>query len=229
MSAPPLKVTISRPAEFPDRKLPYVVRWRLNGRGHWRSFATKRGKNGADAFCALLNVAAMNERDWDLESGVPASMSAPDAPSRSAGILASWLTPSPKELLDDGTVEWVWSSESLPRNIQSWIDKNSPLLADLNREVLYETDKWMRLRPDGVTSYAPNTQNRLVTVAKTALSVAVKRGLIENVPWPRRESGATDFAWVAVGDTSSKRNKCCELSSKRWRVLRTSSSVTARP
>jgi hypothetical protein len=76
MKAPSLKVTISGPSEFPDRKLPYVVRWRLNGRGHWRSFATKRGRNGADAFYALLNVAALNERDWDPESGIPASMSA---------------------------------------------------------------------------------------------------------------------------------------------------------
>ena len=236
MSTHPVKVTISRPVEFPDRKLPYVVRWRLNGRGHWRSFATKRGTNGADTFYARLRVAAINERDWEMESGVPTSMSAPTgmnvaeycrsfiegdwqrlssptrksyvealasfivncrrrgaprAPSRSAAILVSWLTPRPKKLLDDGTVEWVWNGEPLPRNIQSWIDKNSPLLMDLSREVLYETYRWMRLRPGGVTSYAPTTQNRLVAVAKLALSVAVKRGLIENVPWPRREGGAT--------------------------------------
>jgi hypothetical protein len=73
MNATSPKITISQLAEFPDRKLPYAVRWRLNGRGYWRSFATKRGKNGADAFYALLSVAAMNERDWDPETGVPAS------------------------------------------------------------------------------------------------------------------------------------------------------------
>jgi integrase len=236
MNATSPKITISQPAEFPDRKLPYAVRWRLNGRGYWRSFATKRGKNGADAFYALLSVAAMNERDWDSETGMPASMSAPSdmnvaeycrdfvkdewqrlspstrksyvealasfivncrrsgaphAPTRSAGILTSWLTPRPEDCPDDRTTEWIWSGEPLPRNIESWIGKNSPLLADLNREILFETDKWMRLRPDGATPYAPTTQNRLVTVAKLALSVAVKRGLIENVPWPRRDSGAT--------------------------------------
>lgn len=49
----------------------------------------------------------------------------------------------------------------------------------------------MRISLDGRTLYAPSTQNRLVTVAKTALSVAVRRGLIDTVPWPRRESGAT--------------------------------------
>ena len=48
----------------------------------------------------------------------------------------------------------------------------------------------MRCRPDGVTPYAPNTQSRLVMVAKTALSTAEKRGLIDSVSWPRRESGA---------------------------------------
>jgi integrase len=48
----------------------------------------------------------------------------------------------------------------------------------------------MRLRPDGVRPYAPNTQNRIVTVAKTALSAAEKKGLINSVPWPRRKSGA---------------------------------------
>lgn len=236
MSTPPLKVTISRPVEFPGRNLPYVVRWRLRGRGHWRSFAAKRGRNGADAFYALLSVAAMNERDWDPETGMPASMRAPSgmnvaeycrqfiegewqrlspstrksyvgalasfivncrrsgaphAPPQSARVLASWLTPKPKEIRDDGSAEWIWSSEPLPRSIQSWIVKNSPLLADVNREVLFETDKWMRLRADGITPYAPNTQNRLVTVAKLSLTIAVKRGLMENVPWPRRDSGAT--------------------------------------
>jgi len=69
-----MKVTISEPVEFPERKLPYVVRWRLNGKGHWRSFATRRGVDGADAFHALLKVAAMNERDWSSVSGLPSSL-----------------------------------------------------------------------------------------------------------------------------------------------------------
>jgi integrase len=48
----------------------------------------------------------------------------------------------------------------------------------------------MRVSLDGMTLYAPNTQSRLITVAKTSLSVAVRRGLIDVVPWPRRDTGA---------------------------------------
>jgi hypothetical protein len=209
-----VRVTVSRAAEFPDRKLPYVVRWRLNGRGHWRSFATKRGSNGADAFFALLKIAAMNERDWDSDSVIPSSMSAPSgtnaaaycrsfitgewqrlspstrksyvealtsfivncrrrgaprAPSQARPTLSSWLTPSPKCQLDDGTVEWVWNDEPLPRNIQAWIDKNSPLLVDLNRELLYETDK----RVDGL---CPRLRDR-------ALALRVRRYCRTPGPW----------------------------------------------
>jgi len=212
MSTRPVRVTVSESTEFPGRRLPYVVRWRLNGRGHWQSFATKRASNGADAFCALLKVAAMNERDWDFDSGIPASMNAPSgmyvaeycrsfitgewqrlspstrksyvealtsfivncrrrgasrAPTQSAPTLSSWLTPTSMCQLEDGTIEWVWTNAPMPRNIQTWIDKNSPLLMDLNREVLYETDKWMRLRADRVTPYAPNTQNRAIEKATT--------------------------------------------------------------
>jgi integrase len=236
MNGPPTKITISLPTEFPDRKLPYVVRWRLNGRAHWRSFATKRGRNGAETFYALLSAAAINESNWDTESGIPTSMSAPSGmnvaeyclsfveiewqrlspstrksyvealasftvncrrrsaprpPSGSAAAISSWLTPAPKDPVDDGPVEWIWGGEQLSRNIQTWIDKNSPLLTDLSMEILYDTDRRMRLRQDHVTLYAPTTQNRLVSVAKLALSVAVKRGLMESVPWPRRDGGAT--------------------------------------
>ena len=52
----------------------WAVRWRLNGRGYWRSFARLRGANGADAFYALLKVAAVNERQWDSVTGLPPSV-----------------------------------------------------------------------------------------------------------------------------------------------------------
>jgi integrase len=87
--------------------------------------------------------------------------------------------------------EWLWSEDLLSRNLQSWLKKNSPSVADLGKEALYEVDRRMRISRDGVTPYAPNTQNRLVTTAKTALGVAVKKGLLDSVQWPRRDSGAT--------------------------------------
>jgi integrase len=86
---------------------------------------------------------------------------------------------------------WQWSEELQPKSVQNWLTRFSPSLVDLDRQLLYETDHRMRIRLDGFSLYAPNTQNRLIAVAKTALSDAVKRGLIEAVPWPRRESGAT--------------------------------------
>ena len=236
MSARQIKVTVSKPREYPDRKLPYAVRWRFNGRGYWRSFARAKGDNGADAFYALMKVAAMNERQWDAATGLPSSAnpvrevnvaqfcrsyiqdewrrlspstrrsyvealtslvihsarpgaSAPRIEWRAA--LTTWMTPSPLSTDTTKSVEWVWSEDPLPRNLQMWLTKNSPLVGDLGKEALYEIDRRMRISLDGVTPYAPNTQSRLVTVAKTALSVAVKKGLLETVLWPRRESGAT--------------------------------------
>lgn len=91
------------------------------------------------------------------------------------GALSSWLMPTSKDVPVSKSVVWVWSDDPLPRNFQSWLNKNSPLLGDLDRETLYETDRRMRVSLDGVTPYAPSTQSRLVTVAKTALSTAVRR------------------------------------------------------
>jgi len=236
MSTRQVKLTISEPVEFPNRKLPYVVRWRLNGHGHWRSFHTKKGRNGADAFYAMLTIAALNERDWDTTTGLPASMdsvveitvaqlcrsyiqeewgrlspstrksyvealtslivncarsgaSAPLDEWRAA--LFAWMTPNAVEREESKSIEWVWTNEPLPPTLQLWLKKNSPMVGELTKETLYEADRRMRVSLDGVTPYAASTQNRLVTVAKTALSVAVKKGLLETVPWPRREGGAT--------------------------------------
>ena len=236
MSTRLIKVTISKPQEFPGRKLPYAVRWRLNGRGYWRSFARLKGANGADAFYALLKVAAMNERQWDPVSGLPPSVNSVDevnvanfcrsyiqdewrrlSPSTRRSYvealssliihsarpgasafrdewrveLVAWMMPNHVITPPGTSGEWLWSDDPLTRNLQTWLTKNSPLLADLGKEALYEIDRRMRISRDGVTPYAPNTQNRLVTAAKTALGVAVKKGLLESVQWPRRDAGAT--------------------------------------
>jgi hypothetical protein len=69
VSSRQIKITVSAPWEYPERRMPYVVRWRLNSRGYWRSFATNRGANGAEAFHAKLKVASLNELDWDSRTG----------------------------------------------------------------------------------------------------------------------------------------------------------------
>jgi integrase len=216
--------------------MPYAVRWRLNGRGYWRSFASRRGNNGADAFYSLLKVAGMNERDWSAETGLPtlwmktnhlnvaeycrlyiqegwarfspstrksyvealtsfivncARRGVKTLPSDCRGAISSWLTPKLAHAAVESEQCWEWSDDPLPPNIHNWLARNSPSIGQLDREVLYETDRRMRLRLDGKTLYAPTTQNRLVTVAKIALATAVQRGLIDSVPWPQRESGAT--------------------------------------
>jgi len=222
--------------EFPDRRLPYTVRWRVNGRRYWRSFATIRGNNGADAFYSILKVAAMNERDWSSETGLPSTWlsksemnvaefcrlyiqdewkrlspstrksyvealtsfivncrrrGTPAPPPNCRVAVGTWLTPTLTETDPTSPPSWAWSEELQPKGVQNWLNRCSPSLGELDRELLYETDQRMRVRLDGVTLYAPTTQNRLITVAKTALSAAVQRGLLDAVPWPRRESGAT--------------------------------------
>jgi integrase len=115
---------------------------------------------------------------------------APSPPRNFRVDYAAWITPSLNNDEVGATAVWEWSNDPLARNQQIWITKNSPQLANLDRETLYEADRKMRVSLDGVTLYAPNTQNRLIAVAKTSLSSAVRRGLIDAVPWPRRETGA---------------------------------------
>lgn len=235
MKRHPIKVTVATPVEYPDRKLPYVVRWRVNGRGHWRSFSARKGRNGADSFYSQLRVAALDDLDWHLATGLPATMSpieditvaqycrtyihdewrrlspstrksyvealtsfvvncarpgATTPPFEWRAHVARWLTPT----LDmQGTVagSQAGTATSLPKAIQTWLKKNSPMLNELDRQILFNTDQQMRRRLDGVTAYSPNMQRRLVAVAKTVLASAVNRGLLESVTWPRRDRGAT--------------------------------------
>ena len=116
---------------------------------------------------------------------------APSPPRNFRVDYAAWITPRLKDKEVGTPTEWEWSIDPLARNHQSWIAKNSPLLGNLDRETLYEADRKMRVSLDGTTLYAPNTQSRLITVAKTSLSAAVRRGLIDVVAWPRRDTGAT--------------------------------------
>jgi len=39
------------------------------------------------------------------------------------------------------------------------VSKNSPLLTELDRQTLYEADRRMRIRPDGVTLYAVSARS----------------------------------------------------------------------
>ncbi len=235
MNSHQIRVTVSLPAEYPERRLPYAVRWRVNGRRYWRSFASKRGKNGAEAFCALLTVASLNERDWNLETGLPSSLGVesdlsvaqfcrlyiedewsrlspstrksyveslvsftvnctrsgvPPPPPDIRREVGSWLTPTLTTFNSASPSRWLWLDEPGKRSVQVWLTKHSPSLGELDKRILYETDRRMRVRLDGTSLYAPTTQSRLITVARTALSVAVKRGLIDNAPWPNREGGA---------------------------------------
>jgi len=231
-----LKVTVSRPNEFPDRKRPYVVRWRVNGRAHWRSFASLKGRNGAESFCSMLDVAAVNESAWNAQTGLPKSMSttksvsvatfcqtyirdewtrlSPSSRKSYVEALASfvlscaranaseppyewrrevrhWLTPNSCNQTDDSITHRIENQGQLTPRLRTWLAKNSPLLSELDREILFEADRKMRSRPRGGALYAPNTQRRLTTVAKTALGSAVDRGLLDTIPWPRRDRGAT--------------------------------------
>jgi integrase len=126
----------------------------------------------------------------------------PTLPDLGRNAIGSWLTPTLTTAKSSLPSTWVWSNEPLPRSVQNWVARHSPSLGNLDRELLYETDRRMRIRLDGSTLYAPTTQNRLVTVAKTALSAAVRRGLIDAVPWPRRESGATAKSDLKYSDES---------------------------
>lgn len=184
----------------------------------------------------MLNVAAVNEREWNLHTGLPKSLSPVKSPSvakfcqtyirdewarlspssRKSYVEAlacfvlsctrpnaseplyewrreirEWLTPNFILAADESNANLGQRDRSLTPRLRTWIAKNSPLLSELDREILFDTDHKMRMRPHGGALYALNTQRRLTTVAKTALGSAVNRGLISSIPWPRRDRGAT--------------------------------------
>jgi hypothetical protein len=154
----------------------------------------------------------------------------PTLPASGRNTIATWLTPTLTPTSSALESAWVWSDDPLPRTVQNWIARHSPSLRELDRELLYETDRRMRIRLDGSTLYAPTTQTRLVTVAKTALSAAIRRGLIDTIPWPRRESGATAKSDIRYSDESSREevpNFC--LRPYEYRHSRLLGSIRQRP
>lgn len=69
------------------------------------------------------------------------------------------MTPRVSQTVGSNTVDWVWTNDPLPRDLQTWVSKNSPLLTELDRQTLYEADRRMRVRPDGVTLYAVSARS----------------------------------------------------------------------
>ncbi len=94
-----VKVSIAPVRTNPSRTQPHYVRWRVAGRQHWKSFATKDGENGAAAFHAALVQAVARGMTWDKESGLPRSLhrieGAPVAQLAQQFMVTEWARLSP--------------------------------------------------------------------------------------------------------------------------------------
>lgn len=94
-----VKVTVAPVRTDPSRAQSHYVRWRVAGRQHWQSFATKDGENGAAAFHAMLVQAVARGVTWDTETGLPASLhridSAPIAVLAQQFMVTEWARLSP--------------------------------------------------------------------------------------------------------------------------------------
>lgn len=193
------------------RKLPYVVRYSVDGRHRSRSFRTKAE---AERYRSELLKAIHAGDRFDVDTGEPASWSLPLADlgvhhwarrwlaeqwpewqprTRSSSVEAlarfTWLAVKPKADVPDDlrrylTDTLVPDAVHVPE-MERWLDRNCLSLAELDREAVAEIARRLSLKLDD-RPLAATTANRYRTNAHACVLAAVEAGAIPTDPWPRR-------------------------------------------
>lgn len=192
-------------------RLPYIVRWAIDGRQRSRSFRTKAE---AERFRVELLKATQAGDRFDVDTGEPASWSLPLADlgvhqwarrwlaeqwpewqprTRSSAVEAlarfTWLAVKPKADLPDDLRRYL-TDTLVPDTVhvpemERWLDRNCLTLAELDREAVAEIARRLSLKLDD-QPLAPTTANRYRTNAHACVLAAVDAGAIPADPWPKR-------------------------------------------
>jgi integrase len=193
------------------RKLPYVVRWTIDGRHRSRSYRTKAE---AERYRSELLKAVHAGDRFDLDTGEPASWSLPLADlgvhqwarrwlaeqwpewqprTRASAVEAvarfTWLAVKPKAEVPDDLRRYLGEAlvpdAAHVAEVERWLDRNCLTLADLDREVVVEIARRLSLRLND-EPLAATTANRYRTNAHACVLAAVEAGAIPTDPWPKR-------------------------------------------
>jgi integrase len=197
-------------------KLPWIVRWAIDGRQRTKSFRTRAE---AERYRSLLLAAVYEGARFDGQTGEPASWQ-PALPDTSVYLWA-------RRWLGEQWVEWqprtrTSAAESVARLVllaadvspgrhdadlrrylasalrpdfaernerwEKWLHDHSLLLRSIDREAVAEIDRQLGLRLDG-KPLAATTANRTRIVCRACVRAAVYAGAIQGDPWPPRSLG----------------------------------------
>ena len=197
-----------------NRKSPWVVRWKVDGKETNRHFPHK---TVADRFRQDLDRAHRSGERFDAKAGLPVSWITPDVPNvadwcknyleldyadaepRSRRNLAETVipliersTPAKAPRLDarQELKDWLAGQTELSANTRKWIDRWSPRLDSLDRAALSDILTQMKLRVDLKASLGSETAKMRVRQTRQILNAAAAHGVVDDLDWPPIEKGA---------------------------------------
>ncbi len=194
-------------------KLPWVVRYTIDGRHRGKSFRTRAE---ADRYRSLLMQAVQAGGRFDETTGEPESWQTPLREVRVHEWSRRWLaeqwqewqprtrvsaTESLARFITIATEQGAKTPEGLRvylytalapgsegvRDLQheKWMAKNSLTLGDLDRERIADIDRRLGLKLDG-SPMAANTTNRIRIIARASVQSAIEAGAVTADAWPQR-------------------------------------------
>jgi len=194
-------------------KLPWVVRYTIDGRHRSKSFRTRIE---ADRYRGRLLQAVQDGSRFDESSGEPDAWQTPLSDLGIHEWARRWLTEqwvewqprtrtSAVEALARFTTIAVRAGAKPPDGLriylytalapasdphwnvvlERWLTKNCLTLGDLDRERVADIDRKLALKMDG-SQMAANTANRIRIVARACIQSAIAAGAVTADVWPQR-------------------------------------------
>jgi integrase len=190
-------------------RLPWVVRYTIDGAHRSKSYRTKAE---AERYRGALLQAVQDGERFDLATGEPESWQLPLAElpvhewtrrwladqwhewqprSRASAseALARFVTLAvrPEAVLPDALGPYLRSTlgPATEGDLETWLDRNCLILADLDKGVVSDIARELARRLDG-EPFAATTAARYRTNARACIRAAVEAGAIPTDPWPAR-------------------------------------------
>ena len=201
--------------ERPDKKSPYIVRWKYLGREGYKPFKLK---GQAKTFHAALVTAASNGERFSSETLEPVSWAMAEmnvanvakefvdsikskwAPKTRASnlppiaealiLLVPKRAPTPPLGMIEDICNWLMSDGG---SCPTWLSRHSLNIAECTRDVCFDTMEKLTKKRVTKTGESPdrnpNTVNRYRRAVSQLFGYAARRELITYNPWPQAERG----------------------------------------
>ena len=194
-------------------KLPWVVRYTIDGRHRSKSFRTRAE---ADRYRSLLLQAVQAGGRFDETTGEPESWQTPLRDLRVHEWSRRWLAeqwqewqPRTRTSATEGLARFVTialehgaktpdglrvylytalspdSEGGREAQYEKWLAKNCLTLGELDRERIADIDRRLALKLDG-SPMAANTANRIRIIARASVQSAIDAGAVPADAWPQR-------------------------------------------